>query len=731
MRRAARLHGFIDPFTVLARLRQFAEPSEVAAPLELIRAWAIFQARGIVNTQAIQHNLDWVWPYWVERQFNPRDHSFVPRSFSMSHINLTHRNWTAVCVPDIDVYALVDPRGLVTPLHDGWSLDAWVVSREERLVPSRMACVRQRMCHSGELAIETEFEKGTLSLCARCEMGPGCDEEPCVELRLHATGHEGDSLCVALRPYNPEGIQFIDSLESLSNAAGWLVNGHASVLFDKLPDRCAASTYREGDVFNRLMEEHPVGETKCPVGMATAAALFRLDASGAADVMVTVPVPTEPTSRLQTTPRCRASTSWQALDALTPILEIPDHRMIDIYRAATRTLLSLSAGDIVPGSYTYRRFWFRDACIMLHALLTLNHEESGLRAFETTFSQRQTLFGFFESQQGEWDSNGQVLWLAERYRTLTNRPLNDQTLKMLRKGAAWLCRKRRRNSPGDLHPGLLPPGFSAEHLGPNNYYYWDNFWGLAGLQAARNLFGAVGDDTYAEELAATVEAYEHAILASIAAIPESQCRGAMPAAPGRRMDAGAIGSIVADYPLQLFDAADLRVMKTVEFLLSHCMIDNGFFHDMTHSGINPYLTLHLAQVLLRAGDQRYIPLVRRVAELASPTGQWPEAIHPHTGGGCMGDGQHGWAAAEWVLMMRSLFIREEPDRLVVASGLLPEWLQSGKPLRFGPTATRFGKVTVAVDTAPDRPRVTVEGEWHAAPPSMDICLPDAPPGGWT
>jgi chemotaxis methyl-accepting protein methylase len=31
----------------------------------------VFHARGLVNAKAIQHNLDWVWPYWVERQFNP------------------------------------------------------------------------------------------------------------------------------------------------------------------------------------------------------------------------------------------------------------------------------------------------------------------------------------------------------------------------------------------------------------------------------------------------------------------------------------------------------------------------------------------------------------------------------------------------------------------------------------------------------------------------------------
>ena len=60
--RAARARGFIDPITVLSRLHRFSEPSEVAVPLELLRAGVAFHSRGLMNTQAIQHNLDWVWP---------------------------------------------------------------------------------------------------------------------------------------------------------------------------------------------------------------------------------------------------------------------------------------------------------------------------------------------------------------------------------------------------------------------------------------------------------------------------------------------------------------------------------------------------------------------------------------------------------------------------------------------------------------------------------------------
>src|SRR5258706_16485963 len=82
--RVARNYGFIDPVSVLRRLRAFAKPSEVGEPIELLRAGVVFHARGLVNTRAIQFNPDWVWPYWVEQQINPHSESFLPRAFSFS-----------------------------------------------------------------------------------------------------------------------------------------------------------------------------------------------------------------------------------------------------------------------------------------------------------------------------------------------------------------------------------------------------------------------------------------------------------------------------------------------------------------------------------------------------------------------------------------------------------------------------------------------------------------------
>jgi hypothetical protein len=214
---------------------------------------------------------------------------------------------------------------------------------------------------------------------------------------------------------------------------------------------------------------------------------------------------------------------------------------------------------------------------------------------------------------------------------------------------------------------------------------------------------------------------DHAgIFDSLAGIRSGKSNGAFPASPYRRMDSGAVGSLVADYPLQITAAGDPCIQKTVDFLMESCLHEGVFFQDMIHSGMNPYLTLCIAQTLLRAGDLRYRRLVEKVGALASPTGQWPEAVHPFSGGGCMGDGQHGWAAAEWVQVIRNLFVREENGKLILGSGLFPEWIQASDDLFFGPTPTPYGDVTLRI--LKHRQRVLVEGQaaWRNHAPEMEI-----------
>ncbi|WP_027370550.1 hypothetical protein [Desulfovermiculus halophilus] len=713
VKKAAKAYGIIDPISVMARVRRFAQPSEVQEPIELLRAGIVFHARGLINTKAIQHNLDWVWPYWVERQFNPRDVSFIPRGFSFSHVNLTHRNWTAVGLPGLALYPIVDPRGLFTPLYDGWSLDFWLRLPDGRIIlPSRQALVSQTLRLEPELQVRTELQEKDWSLRALCFMELDARETPQACMQVVFSAPAGSSLILAFRPYNPEGVQFIEKAAYDPAQRTLQINGAARTHFSQSPQKVVFSEYTQGDVLHKLDETEKSHAVSCKVGMATAAAVFPLyGQEQTREVTARIPLSAADDGYgPRRSPPPAARETWpQALDG-TCTLRVPDRKLADLYHKAVHTLILLSTRDVVPGPYTYRRFWFRDACFMLHALLNLGLTDTVHRIIQA-FPHRQKTSGYFQSQAGEWDSNGQVLWLLDRFEQLSGRQLAPAWIPAVRSACTWIETKRISMHVNGLHAGLLPAGFSAEHLGPNDYYYWDNFWAVGGLHSAARILQRHGQAGKARSVFQAGDAFLRTIWNSQAAIPDQRKAGGIPASPYRRLDAGAVGSLVADYPLQISPAADERILRTTDFLIRNCFHRGGFFQDMIHSGINPYLTLCIAQTLLRAQDMQCMDLIHTVADLASPTGQWPEAVHPLTHGGCMGDGQHGWAASEWVMIMRNLFVREEGEGLFLGSGLDPEWVDSGERLECGPTLTPFGRIQGRTDqTASVRIQGTVDPE---------------------
>ena len=736
VRYTARKSGFLNPLDILSRLQQFSQPSEVAAPIELLRSGAVMHARGLINSQAIQHNLDWVWPFWVECQFDPRSESFIPRSFSITHINLTHRNWTAVGVPDCESLPIIDPRGLVTPFHDGWSIDAWIISENKKsknLIPSRLPMISQNVHFENDLNVTTEARGKKAFLISKVQVNEDGDSLAC-QIEIEGfTKLKNSWLVISLRPYNPEGISFIHDIGLLDNYKGWEVNNKYAIYWDTKPDQHAFSYYRHGDVFSQLPREDDLTNIKCKVGMATAAAQYILEADQNKKIVLRVPLKSSQIlskilfkDERKDPPLDRKTTSekWkESLDGICRI-EVPDKQFKFLYDAAIRTLILHSPHEVYPGPYTYKRFWFRDAAFILYAMLCVGFKDRAERTIDL-FPSRQTSGGYFLSQEGEWDSNGEALWIIEKFSKMTRRKLRSHWKKPIEHGGRWIIRKKLKEDASALHSGLLPSGFSAEHLGPNDYYYWDDFWGVAGLKAAGYLTDLCSDKEHAQKFYMAAEDLMRDIEVSLSKVHKRLGNYVIPASPYRRMDAGAIGSIVASYPLKLMRTNDLRIKNTNEFLIKNCFEHGGFFQDMTHSGINPYLTLHIAQVLLRSGDDRYFDLIKAVSDLSSSTGQWPEAIHPHTKGGCMGDGQHVWAAAEWVMMLRNCFVREEEKerRLILCSGIPKKWLEKNQIMYFGPTHTVFGEVTITIEPNKDMVTVHWDGKWFDEAPQVEVSFP--------
>ena len=735
----------IDDDTVrhLSTFQRLGEHLEIQPPGEMLPIGARTVFRALRTRAASQVGTDWVWPYWLRRQVDPTSPSFVPRGHLPFLTNVTSRNWTSIGNLGSAREAVVDPRGLVSPWFDGWSLDWWIGAEDKWHVPSSSANVRQSLVGDAPV-VETRMRVpgGDIvhrAYCMKATAADGGDELVIVEI-------ENDSavpvvLALAVRPYDGEGLSVIERIDLHDTTV--TVDGRVAMLLPRPPNEVAASTFHDGDsaatVFAGEAGPEFPSDLRCDGGMAQAAFLYPLPHR--TTLRVALPMEPKPRTRLVGRMRRRVqrapdfprsvpsaeqvASGWRAQTDRGMRLVLPDERLQSAVDANRRYLLLFHDGaDITPGTRTYHRFWFRDAAYLLGALDKYGfHAES--REVLASFPGRQRNDGFFFSQRLEWDANGAALWAIAHHHDLTkDDELLGELTPSIAGGVEWIERKRhskRRRGDAAL-AGLLPAGISAEHLGPHDYFYWDDFWALAGLRDGARLLRAAGEGAAADRAGGFLEAMTADVRASMALTAERLGTVAVPAGPRRRIDPGVIGSLVAVWPLDLLPADDPAMAATLEVIRERFCIDEAFFQGISHTGLGTYLTLHIAFAELLSGDRRALDRLEWYLANATPTWTWPEAIHPRVAGGCMGDGHHGWAAADFLSFVRSMLVRETRDGLALLSMIPERWYGQGLEVHDAPT--RFGKLSFALRWHGARPALL----WELEPHDPDVAVVLTCPG---
>jgi hypothetical protein len=716
---------FHVPDAAVEMLRSAASISAVekkSLPTELLSLNAVQFSRGLLNFSFFQSNLRWIFPYWAVRQYDPEDPSFIPRAHLGFSMNLTHRNWTAVGTPDCSTEPIVDPRGLVTPFRDSWSIDTWIEVDGTIYFPSQGPA---RQCLQGHYPIVvteitadslmmrlTTFVDHSTLLHSACVINTGAVD---VSASVH----------VALRPFNPEGVGLITSLAYADGERSVLVNMKDTVYFSEAPAVKCCSAYGSGDsAWKAGGTGIDASSSECEAGFANGFFSFPLTVptGDEREIEARVPLDDAPNtdhirfSESRLAHLRSVTTYWDELLHRGAAIETPDAGLTSLVNSSLVTLLLLTDGStITPGPAAYHHFWFRDAAFMIHALDTFGHHAHTRPIIDNFFS-HQEANGYFRSQKGEWDSNGQAVWAVHEHTMLTGSDdCVTKNFQSLLKAVEWIDRQREKGvlDSGRQQYGLMPAGLSAEHLGLADHYYWDNFWSLAGVRAFTSLcsFTSASDDQqYAQRV---FDEYAADVERSLAADAARLGTVAMTAAPGREIDCGSIGSLSALYPLQLFELGRDRLEATVrEIAIRYCR-DELFFQHFIHSGMNIYLSLHVAHACLLLGDRKKFGLIlSSVARHASPTGTFPEAIHPATGGGSMGDGHHGWAAAEVVLAVRAMFILETAHEVRFLSGTPEEWYREGQKFSIRHAPTHSGLAGIAVENTASGAQIILDWEPH-------------------
>jgi hypothetical protein len=742
----------LDQFELVNELGNVAD---IGFPKELLQLSAPVIIRGLANFSIFQMNREWVYPYWVNQQLDPASESFVARSQNPLLINITHRNWTLLGSPNGKHEAIVDPRGLATPLPREWSIDLWLAANGTVGFPSTMKNVSQvfdtkapRLTTSfsqNGLVVEQEHFVGSTNHDIDIFFG-------CVKIENTLAELSSGAIFIAIRPFNPEGIAPIHSIEFKSERMAY-VNDMLGIVFAERPDWVHVSNKANGDsaAFVRSLAEakveHPLRggisktQIRCTHGMANGIAAFDFHLEGHQQKVIHYSVALESDGALKTRlPKKTWRVSfdkrkkshedrWRAEIQAGGQFRVADEEIQKLFDASRLTLLQLHDGDFIsPGPFLYHHFWFRDSVPMARALDQLGYSKRARQIIDA-FPARMTSDGFFKGPDGEWDSNGSVIWSVYQHYLLTRSELWLRGwYPRLAKASRWISRMRKKtaNKPA-LEKGLMPEGISAEHLGTVDQYFWDSFWSLSGLVAFAKISELINRQRRPQLLLNEIKDFEQTLVTLFAEIESRLGEALIPSAPGRPFDESAIGSICCIYPLELFNGDVPSAMNTVKRLSEKYVDEKGFLHPFIHSGYNPYLTLHLAHCFLQYNDfERAWKIAQSVFRQAGTTYSLPEAIHPRTGGGVMGDGHHGWAAAEIVLFIRECLIREKEDELFLFEGGVHKLIKKGINAEVQNIPTIFGKISCSLRfESSTRAILEFSGKFFSEHPprAIHFCLP--------
>lgn len=426
---------------------------------------------------------------------------------------------------------------------------------------------------------------------------------------------------------------------------------------------------------------------------------------------------------------------------LPPVVE----HLFRLHRICRANILMLSDnGQIHPGPTLYDSFWVRDSSIEGIAAALVGDENLAERQFGTHYpaifnygherigpvSAHGLFAGEHEKNDHEWDCNGQALWAFGRFDRIKGRTASFGSRMFspyVIDGAKWI--KDNRSPYGILHSG-----WSAEHIGDKSQpHYWDDFWGIAGLWEAAQLATRIG----AAEKDEIWWIYHDLVNATANSIRwvlgEQRRRGFwetfIPTGPGDvgRLDSTIIGAVAYFHPCRLYMGSklgadiDTAARMTLETIWGR-FIDGGFRHDSAWHCYGPYLTLQLAHAFLLIGDiQRMDQLLawsvrngmfaKVDRQGGDPGSQWEVILGGWNEQHCypiaknfaevpenwwyMGDMPHGWACAEFMLLLRDiLFFEADEDgepHIYLAPGVMPHWLNDGQSVTVKNAPTIFGQ----------------------------------------
>jgi len=460
-------------------------------------------------------------------------------------------------------------------------------------------------------------------------------------------------------------------------------------------------------------------------------ALFNLSLPPGASAVATVRIPfspvDDPSAFACADPNLwldRTIQYWRSALAGASHIQVPCRKASEALLAAhVCQLIASDHGEVHGGEGFYDEFYIRDGAYQVMEL-----EEAGLwdaaRKAVELYLKRQRPDGRFESQTGQFDANGQAVWvLWQFYRIADDRQWLARVYPQMCRAVDWTMTARREAPSNSPFAGVLPKALAdGEFLWEgNNHIVGYDFWNLRGLLCTADAARVLGKTAEAEELMEEVELYRAAIDAAwkrtgLAYFP-----------PSWEKDGTHWGDTETLWPTEIFDRDDPRVGA----LIKHVREDfgGGFIEGTIQwrgrpDAIHPYMGAYTTMADLVRGNHEqvvedfYWYLLHSTAAHAFPEGilykrryAWSETI-PHVTGAC-----------NYALMLRHMLVHEQGDELHLLKAVPDWWLDEGREIRVQNAPTHFGVISMTVRGTANGVQIELDTPKRQSPKKIVLHLP--------